>query len=158
MKSAQVHKLRAQTAVEAWMQQQYTAQYQQTAYYSPSPQSKTPEAAFHHMQTVQVNSLTKQEDKRHIWPPWLTAQLDAQVHQFDCEVDTGAGCNVMSLYIYRSLFEDKKPEPSTFSINGHGDFPVKSRVMHSCTPHWVSGITENSIPGHRHKMIPHPWP
>ena len=49
-----------------WKPQPCAAPYQQTSYYSPSPQSKIPKAAFHHMQTVQVNSLNKHEDNRHI--------------------------------------------------------------------------------------------
>ena len=32
-----------------------------------------------------------------------------------------------------------------------------SRVMHSYTPHWKSDTPESSVPGHRHKTLPHPW-
>ena len=32
----------------------------------------------------------------------------------------------MPLYIYRSLFRDKKPEPPTVCINGDDHFPVKT--------------------------------
>ena len=53
---------------------------------------KSPEAVSLHIQTVPVNSLNKQEDNRHTQPLWVSAQLDTQVHQFDCEVDTAAGC------------------------------------------------------------------
>ena len=84
-KPGKVHEMRAQRAVEPWMQQQHAAPYQQTAHYSSSPQSETPEAAFHHIQIPQVNSLN-----RHIWPLWLTMKPDAEVHQFDCEVDSGS--------------------------------------------------------------------
>ena len=51
-KPAQVHEFCIQAAAEPWMQQQYAAPYQQTVYYNPSPQSETPKAVFHHMQTV----------------------------------------------------------------------------------------------------------
>ena len=34
------------------------------AYYNQSPQSETPETAFHHMLTGEVNSLNKQEGNR----------------------------------------------------------------------------------------------
>ena len=65
----------------------------------------------------------------------------------------------MPLYIYRSLFRDKKPDPPTVLIDGYSDTPVKKpRVMHSCTPHWEPDTTESSIPGYRHKRIPDPWP
>ena len=53
-------------------------------YYNPSSQSEIHEAAFHHMETVQVNSLNIQEDKRYIWLVWESTQPDAQAQQFDC--------------------------------------------------------------------------
>ena len=86
-----------------------------------------PEAAFHHMLTVQVNSLNKQEDNRHIWLLWLTTQLDAQIHQFDCEINFRVGCIIMHQHIYRSLFRDRKPEPPTVFINGYSVFPVQNQ-------------------------------
>ena len=81
------------------------------------------------MQMVQVNSLNKQEESMHIWPLWLTTQVDAQVHQFDCKGDLGAGYNIMPLYIYRSLFGE--PGPLTVFTDGHGDSPVKCQGL--CT-------------------------
>ena len=109
------------------MKQKYAAPYQWTAYYNSSPQSETPEASFHHIQTIKANSLNKQEDNMHIQPLWLRTQLDAQVHQFDCEVDSGARCNIMPLYIYGLLFRDKKPEPPIVFINGYGDYQGKNQ-------------------------------
>ena len=108
------------------MQQQYVAPYQQTAYYSPYPQSKSPEAAFFHIQRVQVNSLNKQGGNRHIQQLWLTTQLDAWIHQFDCEDDSGAGCKIMPLYIFRSLFSNRKPEHPKAFINGYSDYEVNN--------------------------------
>ena len=158
-KPSKVHELKPQAAVEPWTQQQFAVPYQQTAYYSTHPQSETLEAAFHNMQTVQVHSLNKQENNRHIQPLWLTTQLDAQVHQFDCEVDLEAGCNIMFLNIYRLMFGENKLEPLTLFINGYSDSPIKkSRLVQSLIPHWVSNNKESSIPGHRHKRISHPWP
>ena len=60
----------------------------------------------------------------HIWPLWLITQIDAQVHQFDCEVFNWEQVQYYALYIYRSLFEDKKPEPPTVFINGYSDSQV----------------------------------
>ena len=71
-KAVKVHKLSAKAAVEQWTKKQYAAIYQQTAYYNPSPQSKIPDMAFHHMQTIQVNSLNNQADNRHIMPLWMS--------------------------------------------------------------------------------------
>ena len=113
-KLAKVLELRVQVTVEPRTQHQYAAPYQKTAFHNPSPQSETPETAFYHMQTVQVKSLTKQADNRYIQPLWLSTQPDAQVHQFDCGDDSEAGCNIMPLYIYRSLFRDKKPVSHCF--------------------------------------------
>ena len=33
-------------------------------------------------------------------------------------------CNILPLYIYRSLFKDQRPEPPTILISGYGDSPV----------------------------------
>ena len=89
------------------------------------------------MQTTQINSLNKQEDNRHFQLLWLATQLNAQVSQFDCEVDSGAGCNIISLYIYRSLSGDKKLEPPTVFIDGYDDSPVKKQG--SCTVVLLTG-------------------
>ena len=77
------------------------------------------------MKKEQVNSLNKREDNRCIWPLWVSTQLDAEVHQLDCEVDSGAGYSIMPQYICGSLFKEKKPELPTFLINGYGDSQVK---------------------------------
>ena len=58
---------------------------------------------------------------------WGQAKLNAQVHQLVCEIDSGAGCNIMTLYIYRSLFRDMRPEASTVIINVYGDSPAKKQ-------------------------------
>ena len=151
-KPAKVHKLRAQAAVEPWTQQQYSGAFKQTAYYNPSPQTKTPEAAFHHMQTVQVSSLNKQEDNRHNWPLWLTTQLDAHVHQFDCEVHHAP--------VHQQVTVWGQETRTSYSFHQWIWWlpSRKSRVTHSYTPYWVSGTTKSSISGHRHKRISHPWP
>ena len=82
---------------------------------------------------MQDNSLNKQEDKRHIWPLWMSTQLYAQVHQFDFEVDSGSGCKIIPLYICSSLFRDKKPQPPLVIISGYGDFSVKNLGLSTVT-------------------------
>ena len=67
--------------------------------------------------------LSNQEDK-HIRPLWLTTYHMAQVHKFDCEVDIGAGCNIILLYIYRSIFGDQTPELPIRMITTYGDSMV----------------------------------
>ena len=73
------------------------------------------------MKMVQRNSFNKQEDNKCIRPQWLTTHHKAQVCKFDCKVDTGAGCNIIPLYIYRSIFRNQRPEPPMIIITGYGD-------------------------------------
>ena len=73
------------------------------------------------LKIVQVNSLNKQEDNKHIRPLWFATHPKAQVHKFDCEVDKGEGCNIMPLYIYRSIFRDKRLELPMMIITRYGD-------------------------------------
>ena len=40
---------------------------------------------------------------KHIKPLWLSAASEGPIHPVECEIDTGAGCNVMPLYVYKSL-------------------------------------------------------
>ena len=81
------------------------------------------------------------------------------------------GCQHNLMHMYTSLTVSHAPVHLQVPVYrqettaSHGSYqwiwwlPSKtSRVMHSSTPHWKSGSTESSIPGQRHKMIPHPWP
>ena len=61
----------------------------------------------------------------------------AQVHQLACEIISAAGCNMMPLYIYRSLFRDKKPESPTVLINVYSDSPVNNQE--ACTAGLLTG-------------------
>ena len=108
MEACKIYEPNVQAVVGSWTKKQYAAPYQQTTYYNPSPQSEIPEVAFHYMQIVQVNSLNKEEDYSHIWSLWVSTKYEAQVHHFDCKIDSGTGCNIVPLFIYRSLFRDKK--------------------------------------------------
>ena len=81
----------------------------------------TQEVTFHCMQTVQVNSLSDQKDNKYIQPLWLTMQHNAKVHKFCSEVDIGVGSNIIPLYIYRAVSEDRRLEPPTVLISGYGD-------------------------------------
>ena len=83
------------------------------------------------------NSLIKQEDNKHIRPLWLTTHPKAQVHKFDCEVDTGAWCTIMSLHIYRSILGDRRLEPPMMIITGYGDSLVANTGL--CTALLLTG-------------------
>ena len=111
-KLARVHEPKVLATAEAWTQQPWTAHYNQ------SPQKEMQEMTFHHLQTVQTNSLNnKQEDNNHIHPILVSMQHSCQIHQFDCEVDSGAGYNIMPLYIYKLLFKQWIPQPPSILIS-----------------------------------------
>ena len=61
------------------------------------------------------SNLNKQEDNKHIQSLWVSIQLDAQVHQFDSEINSGGGCSIIPMYIYRSLLEKRNQSLPQFS-------------------------------------------
>ena len=42
------------------------------------------------------------------------------IYQVECEIGTGAGCNVMPLYLHKSLFADKILIPTSVQVFGYG--------------------------------------
>ena len=68
---------------------------------------------------------------KHIKPLWLSAGSEGPIHQVECEIDTGAGCNVMPLYMYKSLFGDKELMPTPVQILGYGESPIA--ILGACT-------------------------
>ena len=64
-------------------------------------------------------------------------QQNTQVHKFDSEADTGVGCTVMPMYIYRAIFGDRRLEPPTVLISGYCDSPVANKG--SCTTKLLTG-------------------
>ena len=63
----------------------------------------------HHLKTVTVESLNHPKSEPHIRPLWLSQESSSQIFQIDCEVDTGASCNILPLYKAKALFgEDLK--------------------------------------------------
>ena len=68
---------------------------------------------------------------KHIKPLWLSAASEGPIHQVECEIDTGAGCNVMPLYMYNSLFGDKELMPTPVQTFGYGESPIAN--LGACT-------------------------
>ena len=89
----------------------------------PPQQYSSQPALFHHIQTYHVKSINDTSSK-HIKPLWLSAASEGPIHQVECEIDTGAGCNVMPLYMYKSLFGDKELMPTSVQIFGYGESPI----------------------------------
>ena len=60
---------------------------------------------FHHIQSFHVMSINNTSSK-HIKPLWLSTASGGPIYEVECEIDIGAGCNVMPLYLHKSLFGD----------------------------------------------------
>ena len=61
----------------------------------------------------------------------MSAANGGIIHQIDCEIDSGAGCNVILLYLHKSLFGDKELWPTSIQIFGYGESPVAN--LGACT-------------------------
>ena len=70
--------------------------------------SATEETNVHVLQIVSVAKLTNQEQGEHIRPLYYSNSLNSTPHQITCEVDTGAGCNVMPLHVAQKLYNDQE--------------------------------------------------
>ena len=63
-------------------------------------------APCHMLKTVPVSRLQSPTPEEHIRPLWVSQSRNSTVHEIDCEVDTGAGCNVLPLYKAKELFKE----------------------------------------------------
>ena len=61
----------------------------------------------------------------------MSAASGGVIYQIECEIDSGAGCNVMPLYLHKSLFGDKELLPTSVQIFGYGESPVAN--LGACT-------------------------
>jgi len=62
------------------------------------------ETIIHHLKTVTMESLNHPKSEPHIRPLWISQESSSQIFQIDCEVDTGASCNILPLYKAKALF------------------------------------------------------
>ena len=85
---------------------------------------------FHHIQTFHVKSINDTSSK-HIKPLWISTASGGPIYQVKCEIDTGAGCNVMPLYLHNSIFEENSLTPTSVQIFGYGESPVAN--LGACT-------------------------
>ena len=46
----------------------------------------------------------KHRDNEHIRPLWVAQSEDSKIYQTDCEVNTGAGCNILPVHKAKGLF------------------------------------------------------
>ena len=91
----------SQETLQDYNQSLGTAQYS-TPYFMSK--EEFPQMTSNSFKTVQVSRLGASEQSEHIRPAWIAQSQNSMKHQLDVEIDTGAGCNVMSLYNMQELF------------------------------------------------------
>ena len=84
-------------------------------------------ASVHQLTTAKILSLNQPRPEPQIRPLWLSQSLSSRVFKIECEVDTGASCNILPLYKAKALFGDNlKLGPPTVDLIGYNDSPVKN--------------------------------
>ena len=73
----------------------------------------------------------KAMESEHIRPLWISTTATSQVHKVNVEVDTGADCNVIPVYLFSKIFGNKQPESSKARIQAYGGMPVA--IVGTCT-------------------------
>ena len=73
----------------------------------------------------------KAMESEHIRPLRISTTATSQVHKVNVEVDTGADCNVMPVYLFSKIFGSKQPESSDARIQAYGGMPVT--IVGKCT-------------------------
>ena len=63
-------------------------------------------------------------ENEHIRPFWISTTATSKVHKVSVEVDTGAACNVMPVYLFSKIFGNKHPEFSNARIQAYGGMPI----------------------------------
>ena len=99
-------------------------------------------ALIHHLKTVTVGSLSHPQSESHIRPLWLSQESSSQIFQIDCEVDTGASCNILPLYKAKALFgDDLKFGKPIVNLKSYHDSPVEN--LGSYIGSYVTMLTRN---------------
>ncbi|PFX23285.1 28S ribosomal protein S18b, mitochondrial [Stylophora pistillata] len=99
-------------------------------------------APIRHLKTITVERLNHPKSEPHNRPLWLSQEFSSQIFQIDCEVDTGASCNILLLYKAKALFgNDLKLGKPTVNLKGYNDSPVEN--LGSCIVYLYPGITHS---------------
>ena len=72
-----------------------------TPFYTTNDQAK---ASVKCLKTTTKLQYMKNRDNEHIRPLWVAQSENSKIHQTDCEVDTGAGCNILPVHKAKELF------------------------------------------------------
>ena len=95
-------------------------------------------APIHHLKRVTVESLNHSKSEPLIHPLWLCQESSSQIFQIDCEVDTGASCNILPLNKAKALFgNDLTLGKPTVNLKGYNDSPVEN--LDSCIVYLYHG-------------------
>ncbi|ELU00926.1 hypothetical protein CAPTEDRAFT_202175, partial [Capitella teleta] len=63
----------------------------------------------------------------HLRPMWFSTSDSSTVHLVEAEIDSGAGCNTIPLYLYKkTIGTGVRMEPATVKIKAYGDHSVKT--------------------------------
>ena len=116
-----------------------------------------PSVTIHMLKTVKVKSISCPQSNPYIRPAWLSLEPNSPIQKLNCEVDTGAGSNVLPYSILKSTFGDVTLKPATVHIIAYDDNAVK--VMGSCIIHAHSGKTVYKLEcqSHQDRRLLHPW-
>ena len=84
-----------------------------------------------------VKTLDHPQPQPHVLPLCLCKELSSQIFQISCEVDTGASCNILSLYKAKALFgTDLKLGQLTVNPKGYNYSSVEN--LGSCSVYLYS--------------------
>ena len=72
-----------------------------TPFYDTNDQAK---ASVKCLKTTTKLQYMKNRDNEHIRPLWVAQSENSKIHQTDCEVNTGAGCNILPVHRAKELF------------------------------------------------------
>ena len=75
-----------------------------TPYYLTNDQAK---ATVKYLKTTAKLHYVKNNDTEHIRPLWVAQYKNSKIHQTDCEVYTGAGCNILLVHKAKKLFSQQ---------------------------------------------------
>ena len=80
------------------------ADYTQSEYTTPYVTNEQAKAAIKCLKTTAKIHHIQDKDTKHIRPIWVAQSQGSQILQTDCEVDTGAGCNILPAHKAQQLF------------------------------------------------------
>jgi hypothetical protein len=80
-------------------------------------------------ESVSFHTLSTSSDPKapHLRPMWFSTPDSSTVHLVEAEIDSGAGCNTIPLYLYnKTIGTGVRMEPATVKIKAYGDHSVKT--------------------------------